>query len=367
MLARWLLLCAVALPVGACSQPAIRQAADLLLAAQRSLLTIPQEEMDTRVPPAARLGISKMKDAIAQMAGAYMACRIEPPDAKQIERDLAALVPAAAGGYGSDLSFEVNLTDDARHLVSITATFAILCGSDAMLLIYAPRESSWHEVLRWQAPPYDEVSGAFWSFQYRVSLGDPWFVVTSRVKPWCSSTWSSIEYAILRPGSTPKVLLKRSETMWWGGEDFGTLAATGDTAEVRYHGNSIDLGVHNRLFIRHFQITGDFAKRTQPVAASPRDFVDEWIVSPWTEAQHWSAPGLEAFHTQVQKRGFEFDSAQRCSGQPDTVQVAVTDTRTDAVSYFRVTGRDTFTMTAVRTTPDPQCSGPNILDTMLTK
>jgi hypothetical protein len=35
--------------------------------------------------------------------------------------------------------------------------------------------------------------------------------------------------------------------------------------------------------------------------------------------------------------------------------------------YFRVTGKTSFIMTAVRTTPDPHCSGPNILDTMSTK
>ena len=45
----------------------------------------------------------------------------------------------------------------------------------------------------------------------------------------------------------------------------------------------------------------------------------------------------------------------------------MTDIKTDGVGYFRVTGRDSFTMTGIRTTPDPRCSGPNILDTMSTK
>jgi hypothetical protein len=365
MVAKCLLLCLASTPVaGSCSQPAIRQAADELIDARRSLLTIQQEEMDTRVPPAARQGILKLKDAIAHLAGAYMACRTDPLDAKQIELDLAALVPATGDGkYGSSLSFKVAVTEDTRHLVSITATFGIHCGSDAMLLIYAPRETSWAEVLRWQAPPYKQVSGGFWSFQHRISPPDAtgaWFVVTSHVMPWCSSTWSNIEYNILRPGVKPKVLLKRSEWMWWGGEEFGTLAASQNSADIRFYSASIDGGVHSRLFIRHYEISGDSVKRVQPVAEMPRDFVDEWIVSPWTEAQHWSAPGLGGFHRQAKKYASEFKSTQKCSDWPDTVQIGVTDIKTEGIPfYFRVTGQTSFTMAGIRTTPDPNCSGPN--------
>ena len=229
-----LLLFVISLPLpAACSQQSIAQAAKALRDVQRGLLTIQQKELDTRVPPDARQGILKMKDAIAQMADAYMACRTEP-DPNQMKRDLSALAPAVGDGYGSGLSFEVEVTPDVRHLVSITATFGIPCGSDAMLLIYAPRENAWREVLRWQSPAYDDVSGAFWSFQHRISPGDPWFVVTSRVMPWCSSTWSMIDYGILRPGSPTKALLTRSESMWWGGDDFGTLAVTQDTVDIRY-------------------------------------------------------------------------------------------------------------------------------------
>lgn len=126
---------------------------------------------------------------------------------------------------------------------------------------------------------YDEVSGAFWSFQHRLSPGNPWFVVASRVMPWCSSTWSRIQYTILRPGPHLKVLLDRSEVMWRGSEDFGAIVADRSSADVRFHGDDIDKGFLTRLFVRHYEVPGDSIKRIQPIAINARDFVDEWIVS----------------------------------------------------------------------------------------
>jgi len=362
MLAKYLRLLSLAIPLSAaCSQPTIQQAAANLSAIQKTLLTTPLgEEMDPNIPPLTRQNILKLKDSIARLAEAYMNCQPQEPDPKRITQDLSALVPpnpSDENKFGSGLSFTVTLTG---RLVSITAKFGIKCGDDTILLIFSPRENSWTEVLRWQAPSYKDVSGGFWSFQHQISPPDAngaWFVVTSHVMPWCSSTWSSIEYAILRPG--PKVLLKRSEGMWWGNEDFGTLAATQNTADIRFTNRGIDPEVHSRVFIRRYEIKGDTIKRVPPVAESPRDFVDEWISSPWTEAQHWSAPGLETLHAKAKKSDW-FKSIQKCSGQPDTVQIALTDYETEETHlYFRVTGETIFKMVSVRTTPDPNCNGPN--------
>ena len=350
-----LLLVAALRLAAACNQPTIQQSATAVLAIQKEMRALPAVDAETRVSPSASQKIVKLKDGIANLTDAYMAC--EPPDHKRIQADLNALIlPTSSeeNRYGSPLTFEAQGT---HRLISITATFGVNCGLDTILLIYAPQENAWQQVLRYQSPPYKEVSGAYWSLKYQISPPDPsgnWFVIASRVMPWCSSTWSSIEYAILRPG--PKVLLKRTEGMWWGNEDFGTLTTTPTTADIRFTNRSIDMAVHSRPHIRHYEISGDSVKRTQPIAESPRDFVDEWIVSPWTEARDWSAPGLEAFHKQAQKAS-EFISIQTC---PDAVQVGVTDIKTEKLSlYFRVTGQSTFKMQSVRTTPDPSCTGPN--------
>jgi hypothetical protein len=56
----------------------------------------------------------------------------------------------------------------------------------------------------------------------------------------------------------------------------------------------------NREAIRHFLIQGDQVRRVDPVALSPRDFVDEWLTQEWTESSTWSAfPGLRQWHERL--------------------------------------------------------------------
>jgi len=102
------------------------------------------------------------------------------------------------------------------RLVGVTADFSIECGGDTVLLIFAPDNGSWKEVLRWQKKPYATVAGGTMAFSYGVSLLDEagqWYVVTHDIAPWCSSTWSSIRYTVLRLAPDPlrpKVLLSNS-------------------------------------------------------------------------------------------------------------------------------------------------------------
>ncbi len=117
-----------------------------------------------------------------------MAClpTVTAPGPKRIEQALSSLVHTftpggplpphnAANGapnYGSQLSFNARVTPDQRHLASLAIIFNIECGSDTMLLIFAPRDDGWREVIRWQSAPYQEVSGAFWNFIYVISSPD---------------------------------------------------------------------------------------------------------------------------------------------------------------------------------------------------
>src|SRR5262249_29215074 len=144
--------------------------------------------------------------------------------------------------------------------------------------------------------PYKEVSGAFGSFDFAISPADGarrWFVVAKSVKPWCSSTWSTIRYAALRPSPgrlSPRVLYAAEDVIWWGSEDLGEIAAGPADFTVRFHAGSMDLGIHSRVWLRHFAVHGDVVRRIPPVAVSARDFADEWINSPWQDAASWTAP-----------------------------------------------------------------------------
>ena len=72
-------------------------------------------------------------------------------------------------------------------------------------------------------------------------------------------------------------------------------------------GLSIDGGILARQDVRHYRIDGPNAKRIDPLALRPRDFVDEWLTHEWKEAAFWSTvrekvafamrlPGLSLLH-----------------------------------------------------------------------
>ena len=122
---------------------------------------------------------------------------------------------------------------------------------------------------------------------------------------------------------------------------------------------------------------GDAVRRTQPVAVSPRDFVDEWIVSPWQEASQWSSkPDLEVLRNshavwsrrdRSENKLLEYYSMRRCSDVQDHYQVEIGEEtgpkfQTSRSFYFQVLGSEAYTMLRVSKKPDASCSGPNLLD-----
>jgi len=103
--------------------------------------------------------------------------------------------------YGGELAFDVRAL--SPETVGIVARIGIACGDDAMLMLFERRNGAWAETLRTQSAPYKTVAGGWWSFDYGVSPRDKdghWFVVVKNIAPWCSSTWSEIRYAVVRPG-----------------------------------------------------------------------------------------------------------------------------------------------------------------------
>lgn len=383
-----------------CPDVEVRRTTTAVDAARQTLLQLSiGDGMDTNVSIEANSAIAQMKTSLNNLVSAYLRACVPAsaaPDPEKIEKDLSALahafrmptganrnedLPKDFGKYGFELWFEVRATKDTRRLVSVTATFAIECGTDTILLVFSPFGGSWKEVLCWESPPYDTVAGAFGSFQYGISPADAsgqWYAVATKIDPWCTSSWSNIRFVTMRPApGSPTILLSRSDPIWWGNEDFGKLVVDGTEFDLRFHSFDIDAELHDRLYIRHFHVTDHQVTRVQPVAASPRDFVDEWLVSPWTEASQWSSPmrldELRRMHEQLQPLAigsssiwFSFLAARRCSALSDNYEFELSYGE-ERVFYFRVAGRSPFAMVGASQKSDPSCRGPNILDTIKTR
>lgn len=379
---------------GSCSQPQVAARARQVDSARNALLELPiGNGLETEVSPRAQEAIAVMKNCLAAFIGAYMSCAPLEPDVANVQADLSALghayrmregfisnseLPRDFGKYGFELWFDAKPVPESR-LFAITATFDIECASDTMLLVYAPKGGSWEQVLRWESKPYKQVSGAFWAFDYGILPPDEsghWYAVAAHISPWCSSTWSSIHYFVLRPGAIgqqPLVLFSGSDSIWWGNEDFGTLVVNKADFDLRFHAESIDADIHNRVWIRHFAVSGDVVKRVAPVAMSARDFVDEWIVSPWSEASAWSATGaatlLKEYHDSLSRLqhsaegSFKFESIRGCSDAPNHRQVELSGGGSQYTHFFfHVMGASNYVMSGIAEKPDTHCDGPNELE-----
>lgn len=382
-----------ALPTN-CPNEAVEITSKQVQTARKHLLALSiGDGMQTDVSSDAQKEIAAMKAALEEFMAASMRCAGVNPNAEELKKEMSAdahafalekrsysvdELPKDANNYGFQLEFDVRRMPGHSNLIGITATFQIKCGMDSVLVLFAPEDGTWKEVLRWTSPPYKTVAGAFWSFDYAVSPPDEsgqWFLVAKSIDPWCSSTWSTIRYSVLRPvaGSlNPERVFSGSDFMWWGNDDYGELSADTDRFDLRFHAASIDGGIHNRIWIRDFSVIGKTVQRIPPVAESPRDFVDEWIVSSWKDAAAWSAtkslPELRRAHDLVHKQFGEFDSVRKCADSADHYQVALKNGKGDQLMYFQVSGRKTtFTMRALGPNPQAGCDGPDILDSMATQ
>lgn len=334
-------------------------------------------EMNPELEPAVADAIVVLKRRLASLVDAQVACLDAEGTAAALDTALAGSMravtsrrplpaPSGSGAGETAVRFTSTMLHDGA-LLGVVTDFDIPCGSDAQWQLYARRGGRWHEVIRWAAPRYSRADGAWWAFQGLVSApgrDGRWIAAATHVRPWCSSSWSVIDYAVIRPGAradAPQRLLAGHDDLWWGGEDFGRASLDAQTFELRFRGASIDPSVHNREFIRRYDLTATPPRRIAPVADAARDFVDEWLVSPWSQAQHWTAPSaaldLQRAHAQWQQRRrkglLEFAPARRCSDS--AVEVTV-QSDADSVGYFAVDSDTEFRLYRVSDKPNPKCT-----------
>jgi hypothetical protein len=141
-----------------------------------------------------------------------------------------------------------------------------------------------------------------------------------------------------------------------------------DDVLVEFTVGSIDGGVHSREAIRHYSITKNGVRREDPLALSPRDFVDEWIVTDWRDSAHWSEGAnrrsMLQWHDKLKKITGEFTYPTiHCQTSSDLWQVGFGDPKPSSGAeptgaYFLVRWRPPygFSMVAVSDRPWPSCT-----------
>lgn len=276
---------------------------------QAGLLNVQTTEMETDVPAAAQRAIPLFKDALVHLSDDVLAKQPAAASTKVVEQALASVLPkgnspndskevASAkaagknefdipekGDYGGEV--KVSVHDPQKGLLLVDESFGIMCGEDNVLLGYSNASGHWHRVLRWQAPPYDKVSGAFGDMFLPTLLdvrrnGHPVLLVVHGT-PWCSSTESGFGMDTLEIDRSSV-----TDKPFWHGEhgyrradDVPPLAfssrVTPDGFEIR---SSVDDRIGdsvNRVGIMRYAMAGNTMQRTLPIAMNSRESVSEWL------------------------------------------------------------------------------------------
>ncbi|HEX8513853.1 MAG TPA: hypothetical protein VF688_12190 [Allosphingosinicella sp.] len=330
--------------VGRCDRSTVGSAVAELRMARAVLLAVPPEDDGTSVPPRASRRIEALKDRMRDFVRTMMACApasVEPAALAAAMEQRGGVsdgttgdaVPPSDDRHGRLVAFEASRVEAHPDMLAVVATLAIKCGSDSILLLYRRTPAGWREAMVRRAEPYREVRGGWGDLRFAVSPADAqgnWFVATVSTTPWCTSAWQGMPYELARPGPAPerpKIFFRGKSTIYLGDESDLSLKAERGAFEIRHDESSLDPDILVRRHVRRYSVAGETVRRVQPVAESLRDFVDEWIGSPWTEAKYWSAgdPTLAAAHSGLRAARWKtlrgFGSIRACGGGTTRIEI----------------------------------------------
>jgi hypothetical protein len=407
--ARFSLLLLLVLPTElvaqGCTKPGWNPNAPPVLVAQAQLLAVKlADEIDEQVSSSLQAQILALKDALANYTFAQFECVQANADPKSIEAMLAGPLsanqpevqqvydakkpPQLDQIYGSDLRIRVSRPTSEPQLLLVEFNFRIACGFDSVLLGYEQSNGAWKQVLRWQSAAYDSVGGAFGDFfDYEVlpqAGSKGWLIAVAHGMPWCTSNLSGFDVDLVQPSSdqTSQQTLFHRELEYRRDTDPVMKAEPGGF-ELRMTGESIDMSIVMRPVIYRFELEGSRLIRVQPIALNGRDYVDEWLESPWDDASRWSATAGSAELKNVHERiaalmdpnaknwpDLDFGPVRGCGDAKAHYQVELDEewvdekgnSRPDRPIYFQIEeGKNSFTMFSAAANADPRCTGPDIV------
>ena len=380
-----------------CAADAAQKAADAALSLQATLLASTVPSMDTDVPEQLRSTLHNFKQALIYTAEETMRCSTpSAADASQIQASLASLLHANLpqkpstdvpevdnhpgvdrGTYGTDLNVGVKVVPNRPDLISIQLRYGIECGDDNLLLLYSRVGGGWRSEVIWQNPDLKSISDAFGDF-FLFSLvpsdpTQPYLLAVAHGEPWCTSNMSGIKIDLVAPAASgkPQQHLAHRDELYFR-PDVPHLKLTSKGFELRATVYSRDMDRIMRPGVFRYRTTSGAIERIQPIANNARDFVDEWLQIPWTEAARWSAQppaSLEAAHDRFDYKLHtngggdsigSYGPVRACTSAKGLFQIEI-DLDSDSKLYAKLRQSPTaFTMVSISPQLDRSCIGPDI-------
>ena len=178
-------------------------------------------------------------------------------------------------------------------------------------------------------------------------------------QPGCSSAFQPVYYRVWRIGHGAKLLIDKSEFANVG--DYPPAKGSVGPADVRVELTMGGTGYgSSHQAVRHYTTQGDKVEQADPIAPTPRDFVEEWLSAPWAQsATRSDSAALKAWHEKLHRDDGMGDfpgPTVACSSSPELRQVS-THLHDAPEMYYLVRWREAghSTLAGVSERPFPDC------------
>lgn len=300
----------------------------------------------------------------------WVESRLGAGDPEELARSLNAELDAAQLFCASQCVDEVAFFGTVHELqirrsgayLTLVAGVGILCGFDDSAYVYRSTAQGWRRV--WQSEQNNYLEGAYrpqMIVSVQVSLRAD-MVLTLGREPWCTSWWHDVYYRVFRLGSEGRPLIDGSSWAYVPEDPPIRGRFDEDRVLVEFTVASLDPGIHSRKKVVNYKIDGNRVSRVDPLALSPRDFVEEWVGTKWNQVSQWTEQqSFRGWHEQHRGTLTFVYSTMRCRGSADLWQVKSGIGKADVGTYFLVrrTPPYVFRMVRVSQWADPSCVIPD--------
>jgi hypothetical protein len=262
---------------------------------------------------------------------------------------------------------DVQLSRDREFLI-VRTSMGIWCGYDDSAYAYEFTGGRWQRIWEKEQNVYT-AEGYMPQILYavHVSAAGPdgrRLLLTLGSRPGCSVAFQPVYYNVWqigRAGEKPNALMAGSEFAYIG--EFppihGRVESDDVLIEFTAGGSGYGLG-HEAA--RHYKLRGGQLEPADPIAPTPRDFVEEWLSSNWEQsATRSESTALRTWHAKLHRddgMGDFPDPTLRCETSPDLFQVGIRLHDVPGETWYLVhwSKPDRFTMADIRDRPDPDCT-----------
>jgi hypothetical protein len=240
----------------------------------------------------------------------------------------------------------------------------VRCGYDNSAYVYEWKAGKWRRA--WENEQNDYAKDAYHpQTLHAVHISDAGpdgtrLILTLGTPTGCHGAFVPVYYRVWRGEA---LILDKSETLNDEGEPPVIGRVTPDDLLIEFSAGGTGYGFTHKA-VRHFEIHGVTVTRTDPIAPTPRDFVEEWLAAPWPDsASHSDTSALEQWHAKLHRddgQGDYPEPALGCGNDPSLFEIA-THLEDSPKHYFLVRTKQPlhFSMVNIGERPFADCTQPD--------